>query len=364
MNKLFIRVSLSAFLLASIANGVVAENPGMEERFAQPTVSAVNFNDHETRAAVDFSQLAYDAYHAKDGSDKDAEVTFKTRIDQLMNEGYTVSTFEGETGHIVLPLLSNFFVRKTTIGVFAQKGDDVVIAFRGTDKGSVDWLTNFYILNGYLQKSRFLGEEKGGVHAGYNLVFESYKDQLTKMYLDAVAKGAKNIVIVGHSLGGAMTQLAGLYLAKLAKYKGHEVTIKIGNENAPRVGSPNFVQKLNDEVGVANIVRMTKGHHEAVASAIPGIAGFKHAGTNVVVPTEGWNKLKDHGLSSFKNGEAENAVKTHNANPVKFPGVRDRIRSGLSAFSEGVKNAGQKAKETFVSGFQSFRNGVAGLVGY
>lgn len=356
MKNVLYRILLSGSLIATSISGVMAESYGDLEDGVVRALPA-NFNQSEISQAIDFCQLAYSAFNAAHGSGDNSENSFEDQVTRLKNEGYSIRTFEAETGHTIF---TDAFKKKRVIGVFAERGDQAVIAFRGT-KDLRDLITDAYVLNGKMQKSRFLGEERGGVHAGFNHVFKSYEAALTEMFKNSKAK---RYHIVGHSLGAALAQLTGLHLTRLKESMKKDIEIKVVSLNAPRVGSPNFAQKLLDTIGVQNIARFTKGKREAVSSLIPGFAGFKHAGTNIVVPSDSWNKLEDHKLGVFKNGAAEEALEAHNQNPVKVQGVRTRIREGFNSFAETVKDAGASAKATFVKGFQSIRRGVANFFGF
>lgn len=51
------------------------------------------------------------------------------------------------------------------------------------------------------------------VHGGFKLAFDSIKDRLTEILEDEGEMG--NIVFVGHSMGGALAQLATVYFCEM-----------------------------------------------------------------------------------------------------------------------------------------------------
>lgn len=82
----------------------------------------------------------------------------------------------------------------------------------------------------------------------------------------------RNIFITGHSLGGAIAQLAALELATI----GHNVTLY--TFGSPRVGDAGFVNAINRVV--SNHYRVTS-IRDPVPHVPAQIQGFAHAGVEV-----------------------------------------------------------------------------------
>lgn len=309
----------------------------------RPSV-AVNYTEKEINAAVDFVDLAYKSYNLSSGN-ADKLKAYNDLSAAMEKAGYKITTFSGDTGHTAL---TNASVRSSNLGVLAESKDEVVIAFRGT-KSAADLLTDSYVLNWNLVKDRFLGQETGGVHVGFNKTFESYRQELGEQVLKSIQGGQRNIKIVGHSLGGAQANLMALYLSQMASLNGYNVNIKLVTFNAPRVGSENFANKLNEAIGEENIARFTKGKREIVASAIPGTFGFKHAGTNVVVESDSLDKLKEHKMDAFREGAAGQAVEEFNKDPQKTKGFRTTVKETASTVVKGIQNVASSVKNAFSS---------------
>lgn len=107
-----------------------------------------------------------------------------------------------------------------------ETDDYVLLTFRGTQE-PVDWLTN---LNSEMVPFR---EGIGIVHAGFYKAFLSVKE-----IVDHVVHGRKldkPIIICGHSLGGAISNLVAAYLRKL----GHS-NIMMYTFGSPLVGDSDF----------------------------------------------------------------------------------------------------------------------------
>jgi len=130
-------------------------------------------------------------------------------------------------------------------GKSTQYKNDIVIAVRGT---------NFTSLNDLSTDARAStsSTERGSlVHAGFNSVFESMKNELSQ-YINLVPAGA-TLHCVGHSLGGAIASL----IADWAKQK--LVNVKLYTIGAPKVGFSDFALKHTNSLGQENIFRCTKG---------------------------------------------------------------------------------------------------------
>ncbi|WP_197444256.1 lipase family protein [Maioricimonas rarisocia] len=85
-----------------------------------------------------------------------------------------------------------------TEGFVASTSDAIVVAFRGTQQ-TADWLIN---LNVSWTRAPY-----GDVHRGFHDAFQSVRTQLEDALADARAS-EKQVLITGHSLGGALATIA------------------------------------------------------------------------------------------------------------------------------------------------------------
>lgn len=125
-----------------------------------------------------------------------------------------------------------------------------VISIRGTTENSVSWLSNFYAAmvpaKGEMQiseteifKYELASDPKAAVHVGW-LVSTAFlsKDILPK--IDSIYKaGVKDIIIMGHSQGGAIAYLLTSYLYNLQKQNRipSDIRLKTYSSAGPKPGN-------------------------------------------------------------------------------------------------------------------------------
>lgn len=154
-----------------------------------------------------------------------------------------------------------------TNGFIAQNAQAVVVAFRGTDpKRAVDW---FIDLNALQQHAQFPGAK---VHKGF-------EDALTSVWGPSgadilpqrlAARGNRTVWITGHSLGGALAELAA---AKSALVSG--IPVKgVYTFGQPRVGDEGFARKMEEAVG-SEVFRFINNHDIVPRVPLWGM-GYRH----------------------------------------------------------------------------------------
>ena len=114
----------------------------------------------------------------------------------------------------------------------------VTIAFRNS-RMLVDWLHNFDI--GFNQYENFAYQ--GPLHRGYVIIFKSFVEKIESL-LDEVIERVPNVarynlLLTGHSLGGALAILTALYLIGHKRYGAFfgRKNIKLVTFGAPYVGT-------------------------------------------------------------------------------------------------------------------------------
>lgn len=117
----------------------------------------------------------------------------------------------------------------------------VVIAFRGS-VNIQNWLENLSILKSTFEPNECHDCE---VHSGFLDMWDSFKSDVMS-YTDQLYNqhGHPNIIVTGHSLGGALATLSGYHLR--IKY-GAKVTLY--NFGSPRVGNEAFYNKIKQLYG-------------------------------------------------------------------------------------------------------------------
>ncbi len=126
--------------------------------------------------------------------------------------------------------------------IIPEKGSrqgELAVVTRGTATGH-DWLSNFNVTttrgpSGYI------------VHAGFQQVFKSIEESIN---IALKSKNPSRIHCIGHSLGGAVSNLVASKLSS----EGHGVSLY--TFGAPRVGMNGMTQHLASRLGENNIYRV------------------------------------------------------------------------------------------------------------
>lgn len=175
------------------------------------------------------------------------------------------------------------------VGV-AQDLNAIVIAFRGTQERSLqNWIEDLYWKQ--LDIS-YPGMEDAMVHHGF---YSAYHNTSLRPGVLSAVKGAKEfygdiqIIVTGHSMGGAMAAFCGLDLAVHLGYQN----ISVMTFGQPRIGNAAFVSYYRERV--PNTIRVTN-RHDIVPHLPPYYPYLPHK-TYRHFPREVW--LYDIGFGSL-----------------------------------------------------------------
>ena len=166
------------------------------------------------------------AQHLKPGFDKSEYIELLRVSSRLGDSSYFKK--------IAAPQRFHFVYRSPVVGLdnrwdlWSSNDNVAVISIRGTTTSSISWMANFYAAmvpaKGWLQLSEkdsfqyhLADNPKAAVHVGW-LVSTAFlsKDILPK--IDSLYKaGVKDVLIMGHSQGGAIAYLLTAYLYNLQK---------------------------------------------------------------------------------------------------------------------------------------------------
>ncbi|CAE7075206.1 unnamed protein product [Rhizoctonia solani] len=166
-------------------------------------------------------------------------------------------------------------------------GNSVVVGHQGTQFNKIiAVLTDLAFLPVPVNSKLFPGTPSSArVHFGFQEAHERTATVVLNTVKKVIAeRGATKVVTVGHSLGGALALLDGLYLKLNLPSNIEIITRTIGQ---PRVGNDAFAKFVDQKV--PNLVRITnKG--DLVPGLPPLILGFKHnVGESHINKQGAWN---------------------------------------------------------------------------
>lgn len=123
------------------------------------------------------------------------------------------------------------------------------------------------------------------IHKGFYNAWEDMREEAMKFILPRIfhqhelAAKYTQIIVCGHSLGGALAQVCALQLKLLTG-----LNIQVYTFGSPRVGNKSFCRWMNQNV--PNNYRLTM-LHDPVTTVPKGIPPFKHAGIECWLDKEG-----------------------------------------------------------------------------
>lgn len=128
----------------------------------------------------------------------------------------------------------------TSVGVAADAADDTYVFFPGSTTLK-DWAVNVNILSDNIPADWGCGSSAPlRVHRGYLRAFQAVADRLFHIVQARMHRVGGRLILCGHSLGGALATLAGLYFAcKMPEVRPYITVITFGS---PQVGDGNFVK--------------------------------------------------------------------------------------------------------------------------
>lgn len=132
-----------------------------------------------------------------------------------------------------------------------QKGDRAALVFRGSTANKNSWMVNLHStllpakgkieVNSKNFQYQFAEDTAAAVHAGYTLAIATMANNILDQISSLHDKGVKQLIITGHSQGGALAHLMRAYLEHLPKRKATQgLALKTYAFAAPMVGNEAF----------------------------------------------------------------------------------------------------------------------------
>jgi triacylglycerol lipase len=177
-----------------------------------------------------------------------------------------------------------------------------VATFRGTQSVD-DWLRNLdFIPSAYQPVPNF-----GMVHAGFQIYYMTIRNSLLSL-LDEVAPICSRLILTGHSLGAALSELAAPDVLQNMKARWQP---EVQNFAGPRVGQRDFVNVFDAQIDVCfRVVNIW----DIVPNCPPPLL-FEHVGLAVTID----------------GGFTLNELEAHSLQQSYGPGILKLIPSGAGA---------------------------------
>lgn len=167
-------------------------------------------------------------------------------------------------------MVSRMLAESSIFGLVAwnEAAKTALVAFRGTVT-IWDWIDDLDAIPvDYLAIPG-----SGHVHMGFQLVYEHVRDSVSRL-LAGGCKGARRILVTGHSLGGAVAVLSGFDIGKTAGVVPELYTLA-----GPRTGAPDFSGNFDKLIPICyRVVNFMD-----VVPQVPLPPLYKHVGQEVLV---------------------------------------------------------------------------------
>jgi triacylglycerol lipase len=179
----------------------------------------------------------------------------------------------------------------TVFGFVATKNDVCFIVFRGT-MSVQEWIDDLNAKSmAYPRiKQPFWKFKKNKIDKGFWKVYSTFSEPL--LYLVKQAQTSK-VVILGHSLGAAITSYAALDLVN----EGYNV--EVYSYASPRAGNIRFANYYNNKM--QNSYRI-QNSQDIVPDVPPVSFGYHHVDKQILLHQEpSINKIEQHSLKTYKS---------------------------------------------------------------
>ncbi|KAH8824756.1 alpha/beta-hydrolase [Flagelloscypha sp. PMI_526] len=277
----------------------------------QRAVSTLNVQD--VNAFTPLIQFAQAPYCTDDGAQSLKDWSCGPACDA--NPTFEPAVAGGDGGDV------QFFVA----GFWPDK-KQIVLSYQGTDPFELQAvLTDLDIFPDSLDKTLFPGlPEEAKVHGGFQDAFKASSDTIFPAIQKLIdEKGTKDIIVTGHSLGGALAQLAAMHMALTIP----DANIELFTLGCPRVGNIEWATSVTDKV--PNNSRVN--NQDDIVPIIPGRSfGFSHPDGEVHLLDDNGKAVRCTGIDSEeKDCTIDSVSNILLGNPLDHLGPYNGIGLGL-----------------------------------
>jgi hypothetical protein len=337
----------TAVMSNAYANLDVLTN-SMWEDPVQGHVAAIQHRGNLVKDAVIASSAAY--------NDKDLIAIKSKPLSQ--QRGFAERQSMIEDGHQVINF--NAISKKhghVPAGIVTYKEENgkgrLTIAYHGSES-----LQDFTEANlwAFKQKNDDLGIN-GYLHGGFNTRYMESRESLFDSIEQILTINGRSIqdveiLVTGHSLGGALAHLAAFDIQKnLVNAFNATSKVDLVTFSSPRVFDHKGAEQMENLLGNNRMIRIWRENDivPAVSLGTPLLGGFidgyKHVGQSVKLAANGWfGDLKNHSLQSIK----EDAVSPNNVKiDQNHMGYREKISHQVSKIAKVPAAIGKYIKSWF-----------------
>ena len=176
--------------------------------------------------------------------------------------------------------------------VAKDKDGNIFTSFRGTASAK-----NVITDVKFRRRNANWSKQDMSVHRGFDAALDSVWPEVRDAISKAKGEGDGKLVLTGHSLGAAISQLAAARSIEEGLVKGEDITlVTIGS---PRPGNKAFAKYLDRHVSDSfRIVNKRAGDSDLVTAVPPKFLGYEHSGTEVQLSDEGDKRIAPPVLES------------------------------------------------------------------
>ncbi len=269
----------------------MSDDPYFEHtRLLDPPIQRAAYSDRTAWIMAKLSQVAYEQF---EGTDKESAEAATARLHKKLRSGgfELVETFIKSTRRMgAEPKRGNDITmpKVDTQAILVRKpGSMAVLAFRGSEPNVTDWV--------YTDADAVFvetGEGEGRIHRGFYEAFQVVREDIERAIADPekVPPGLP-VYVTGHSLGGALANVAGMELEKVrtlaavytygsprvgddlwaSRMKVPVYRVVNGRDIVPLMPFSSLIGNFLRRLGLGRVVRM-------VRKGIIGYIGYRHVG--------------------------------------------------------------------------------------